>query len=78
MSAISVFIFIILAAFAGFMSLILGDIMEPFINSMADSALKTLFSFIFPVGFLLGIFVALTFALYMDMQKSRFRGGLGY
>ncbi len=76
-SVIPIFLFILLGGLVSFIALILGEILEPFINLLADGAFKSFLSFAFPYGFMLGCFFTLTFALYLRMQKSKYEQG-GY
>ena len=76
-SIIPVFIWGLILALASFLALILGEILEPFINVLPDGAFKSFLSFVFPYGFMIVIFLADTMALYMRMQKSKYEQG-GY
>lgn len=84
-SVYPVYIFIICLAVAGFLLLVLGHVIEPFMNlmnsydstvSVAVSASRTLFlSFmrvVWPRGLLVIIFLGLSAALLMFYQKKEY------
>lgn len=74
-SAIPVVIFILGLAVTSVFVLISGEIVEPIINWMPDCALRNFFVIMFPGGFMLGVFFALTYALYLRMQKKNYYEG---
>ena len=80
-----VIIFIVCLAAAGITILIVGEVLEPFLNFMAGSDpnidsevsaprgwVTQFFEIIWPRGLLLGIFFGLSFALIMHYQKKEY------
>jgi len=63
-------LYIIYLGLASFFILILGEILEPVVNIMESSPLKTFFIAVFPKGLLIVTFIALTYRLYLKMQKK--------
>lgn len=85
-SANPVLIFIICLGLASFLILLFGHVLEPFMNLMESSDdiidseisaprgyLSQIIQIVWPRGVLLAIFVALSFALFMEYQKIKYK-----
>jgi len=73
-SVYGVLLYIIGLAVTGFTLLLAGQILEPIFNLMRPSVMRDFLDLLFPYGLAIFIFIVLTFALLMHMQKSKYRG----
>jgi len=73
-SVYGVLLYIIALGVTCFMLLLAGQILEPIFNFMRPSAMRSFLLILFPYGLAIFIFIVLSFALLMHMQKSKYRG----
>ena len=76
-SIVPVLVVIVVLGVAGFLILVMGEILEPFFNIMSDGAVKDFLLIIFPKGILLVVFFVIIFVMLMEYQKSSYREGGG-